>query len=210
MAVFPLRNIGTLYPCDAKVCPKIQGDINTSCSVCGKQSADKKRNRKVVKGMVYVMKCPHCKGKAHSTDHSKPYECESCNWSSDQYPPKKEKSVNSRKWFKSVMYLDKREEWVEKALGFSTTHSKNTPYVSSKTRTIKTPVGDFRVHQVRDVDSSGKAGKGPSFRVYAHSKGEGREPITSVATGHAAGKQVGRKLLQRIGASTKKSIRDFI
>jgi hypothetical protein len=91
---------------------------------------------------------------------------------------------------------------------FKTTHIENTPYLSRKTRTINTPKGVFRVNQLRDVGASGRAGKGPSFRVYAHPR-EGRETITGAAQGHSEGKQVGRKLYRQVGMS-RKSIRDIL
>lgn len=204
--IFPLRVIGTKYACDVKTCPKIRIGPKISCDTC-QQS---RKRRAVEKSMVYMMRCPHCKNKATKTAHGESYKCGSCNWSSDS-GDKKNKSTNRQKWFKSIQ-TDKIRGWIKKAVGlgssYKTTHSENTPYLRTRTRTINTPKGIFRVNQLRDVDASGGIKRGSSFRVYAHPR-EGKETLTEVAQGHGEGKNRGRKLYRRIEAS-KKSIRGIL
>ena len=63
--------------------------------------------------MIYAMKCPRCKTDAHKKEHGSHYGCNGCGWTSESFSNSSVKK--RRKWFKSMTYLDRLGDWIEKA-----------------------------------------------------------------------------------------------
>lgn len=99
---YPLRVAGKTYSRDARILGRIHKLKNPLRALSKLRTRDS-NTQTVNKAMVYVMRCPRCKDvTAKKPEHGSPYTCSRCKWSSS-------------KESKSMSYLDRLGEWIEKA-----------------------------------------------------------------------------------------------